>query len=212
MNNARAVTEQLFLLYPDAECGLNSGGDPFRLLIMAILSAQCTDKRVNEVAKTLFLRFPTPLSIAESKEGELENEIRSVGLYNSKAKNIRNCCRTLCDRYGSEVPSGMDELLSLGGVGRKVANLVRGDLFGLGGIVADTHLIRISNRLGLVESNNPVVVERTLQPLVPNELQSGFCHRVVMFGREFCRAVNPHCESCPLAAQGLCRYHERTII
>lgn len=122
---------------------------------MAILSAQCTDARVNLVSGPLFARFPDARSIAESREGELEELIRSVGLYNSKAKNIRRCCRTLVDEFGGEIPEAMEDLLRLGGVGRKVANLIRGDVFGLGGIVADTHCIRITNKLGLPPPRTP---------------------------------------------------------
>ena len=155
---AKLVDERLEALYPDVACALEHHDDPFRLLIMAILSAQCTDARVNLVSGPLFARFPDARSIAESREGELEELIRSVGLYNSKAKNIRRCCRTLVDEFGGEIPEAMEDLLRLGGVGRKVANLIRGDVFGLGGIVADTHCIRITNKLGLASSKDPVKV------------------------------------------------------
>ena len=185
-------------LYPEAICSLDHEGDPYKLLVMAVLSAQCTDERVNAVSVELFKRFPTPLSIAESKEGELEKYIYTVGLYNSKAKALREACRRIVEVYGGEIPSGMDDLLSLRGVGRKVANLLRGDIYGLGGIVADTHCIRISVRLGLCTKKDPLTVERELTPLIPTEKQSGFCHRIVMFGREYCKAKNPSCEICPL--------------
>ena len=204
MNDIKSVIDALYAEYPSLECGLESGSDPFKLLIMAILSAQCTDKRVNIVSVPLFKRFPDAKSIAESKEGELEEYIRSVGLYNSKARSIRACCRTLVEKFDGEIPSAMEDLLTLGGVGRKVANLIRGDVFGLGGIVADTHLIRITNRLGFVSSTDPYVVERTLDPLVPKELQSGFSHRLVNFGREICSARNPKCDKCFLKENGLC--------
>ena len=185
--------------YPDPECGLHAGTDPFKLLIMAILSAQTTDARVNLIAPALFERFPDALTIAKSEEGELEEYIKTVGLYNTKAKNIRKACRRLVDVYGGLIPSEMDELLTLGGVGRKVANLIRGDVFGLGGIVADTHCIRISNRLGLVANKNPHIVERTLDKLIEKEKQSDFCHRIVLFGREVCSARNPKCDECMLS-------------
>lgn len=197
-NKARLITEKLYEVYPDAVCGLDAGADPYRLFVMAVLSAQCTDERVNAVSVELFKRFPTPLSIAESKEGELEKYIYTVGLYNSKAKALREACRRIVEVYGGEIPSGMDDLLSLRGVGRKVANLLRGDIYGLGGIVADTHCIRISVRLGLCTKKDPLTVERELTPLIPTEKQSGFCHRIVMFGREYCKAKNPSCEICPL--------------
>lgn len=198
-NKAAAITDALYNLYPDAVCGLDAGADPYRLFVMAVLSAQCTDERVNAVSTELFKRFPTPLSIAESKEGELEKYIYTVGLYNSKAKSLREACRRIVNVYGGEIPSDMDDLLSLRGVGRKVANLLRGDIFGLGGIVADTHCIRISVRLGLCSKKDPVTVERELTPVIPTDKQSGFCHRMVLFGREYCTARNPSCEKCPLS-------------
>ncbi len=198
-NKAAAITDALYNLYPDAVCGLDAGADPYRLFVMAVLSAQCTDERVNAVSTELFKHFPTPLSIAESKEGELEKYIYTVGLYNSKAKSLREACRRIVDVYGGEIPSDMDDLLSLRGVGRKVANLLRGDIFGLGGIVADTHCIRISVRLGLCSKKDPVTVERELTPVIPTDKQSGFCHRMVLFGREYCTARNPSCEKCPLS-------------
>ena len=130
---ATLFDEYLKKLYGNVECGLDSGGDPFRLLVMAILSAQCTDVRVNIVSKTLFEKLPDAKAMAESKEGELEELIRSVGLYNSKAKNLRACAKRICDTYDGKVPKEMEDLLTLGGVGRKVANIVRGDIYGLGG-------------------------------------------------------------------------------
>lgn len=206
-NKALKITGELYKLYPDAVCGLQAGEDPYKLFVMAVLSAQCTDERVNAVSAELFKRFPTPLSIAESEEGELEKYIYTVGLYNSKARSLREACRRITDVYGGEIPSDMQDLLSLRGVGRKVANLLRGDIFGFGGIVADTHCIRISVRLGLCTKKDPVTVERELTPLIPTEKQSGFCHRIVMFGREYCTARNPSCDVCPLAKY--CDYHSR---
>ena len=197
--NAVIAVAALEKLYPVAECSLCYEGDSFRLLVMAVLSAQCTDKRVNEVSVELFRRYPTPKLLAAAPEGELEEVIRSVGLFNSKAKNLRAAAKRLDEVYGGEVPSAMEDLLSLAGVGRKVANLLRGDLFGLGGIVADTHCIRITNRLGLCDSTRPEVVERTLSPLIPTEKQSDFCHRLVLFGRDICTARAPDCARCPLA-------------
>ncbi len=200
---AALAVDALEKLYPAAECSLYYEGDPFRLLVMAVLSAQCTDKRVNEVSVELFKRYPTPALLAASPAGELEEVIRSVGLFNSKAKNLRAAAKRLDEVYGGVVPSTMEDLLSLAGVGRKVANLLRGDLFGLGGIVADTHCIRITNRLGLCDSTRPEVVERSLTPLVPTEKQSDFCHRLVLFGRDICTARAPSCERCPL--KDLCK-------
>ena len=201
---AKLFDEYLKKLYGDVECGLDSGGDPFRLLVMAILSAQCTDVRVNIVSKTLFEKLPDAKAMAESKEGELEELIRSVGLYNSKAKNLRACAKRICDTYEGKVPKEMDDLLTLGGVGRKVANLVRGDIYGLGGIVADTHCIRITHRLGLTTKPDPLTTERELDKLIPKSDQSDFCHRIVMFGRDVCTARSPKCDKCEM--QSVCKY------
>lgn len=195
---AQEAINALEALYPEAICSLNHGGDPYRLLVMAVLSAQCTDARVNIVAVPLFEKYPTPESMASSPEGELEEMIRSVGLFRSKAKNLRSACKTLTEDYGGKVPSEMKDLLRLGGVGRKVANLIRGDLYGLGGIVADTHCMRISTRLGLSPKADPLVTERALEKLVPREKQSDFCHRLVLFGRDICTARSPKCTLCPL--------------
>ena len=200
---AKLFDEYLKKLYGDVECGLDSGGDPFRLLVMAILSAQCTDVRVNIVSKTLFEKLPDAKAMAESKEGELEKLIRSVGLYNSKAKNLRACAKRICDTYDGKVPKEMDDLLTLGGVGRKVANLVRGDIYGLGGIVADTHCIRITHRLGLTTKPDPLTTERELDKLIPKNEQSDFCHRIVMFGRDVCTARSPKCDKCEM--QSVCK-------
>ena len=195
---ANKITELLEKRYPQTECGLNWEGDPYRLLIMAILSAQCTDARVNIVAKTLFARFPTPYDMAKAELSEIEQEIHSVGLYRSKAKALKECCVRLTEVYGGKLPSKMEELLTLRGVGRKVANLLRGDVFGLGGIVADTHCIRISGRLGLSNGKDPLKTERDLEKLIPREKQSGYCHRMVLFGREICTARSPKCGECEL--------------
>lgn len=195
---AKLVTELLEKRYPDPECGLFWEGDPYRLLVMAILSAQCTDARVNEVAKTLFKRFPDVESMANAEITDIENEIRSVGLYRSKALALKECCTRVNGVYGGKVPREMDDLLTLRGVGRKVANLIRGDIFGLGGIVADTHCIRISGRLGLSDGKDPLKTERDLQKLIPLEKQSDYCHRMVLFGREVCIARKPKCAECEL--------------
>ena len=195
---AENIIKTLEELYPDPACGLFWEGDPYRLLIMAILSAQCTDARVNIVAKTLFARFPTVYDMARAELSDIENEIRSVGLYRTKALALKECSVRVCSAYGGSVPREMDDLLTLRGVGRKVANLLRGDIYGLGGIVADTHCIRISGRLGLADGKDPLKTERSLSKLIPLEKQSGFCHRTVLFGREICTSRSPKCEKCPL--------------
>ena len=196
---ADRISDILWEIYPDSVCSLAFSGDPFRLLVMARLSAQCTDARVNIVCKTLFERFPDAAAMAKASYEELEEIVRPCGLFRMKAKNLKDMSCRLLTEFGGVVPSDMDALLSLPGVGRKIANLVRGDYFGLGGIVADTHCIRIANRLGLAQSNDPNAVEKALDPLVPKEKQSAFCHRLVDFGRDRCKAQNPNCTDCPLA-------------
>lgn len=191
--------------YPNVACGLDWGNeDEYKLLIMSILSAQCTDARVNIVSKTLFSRFPTVFDMAKADISDIEDEIRSVGLYRSKSKALKACCERLVEVYNGKLPSEMKDLLTLRGVGRKVANLLRGDIFGLGGIVADTHCIRITNRLGLSKGNDPLKTERDLSKLVPTDKQSDFCHRIVMFGREICTARAPKCNDCIL--ENYCEY------
>ena len=205
-----AIDRVMKSLYPDAVCSLEHKEDPFRLLVMARLSAQCTDARVNIVSEELFRMLPDAKAMAEAPIETIEELIRPCGLFHTKAKNIRDMSQMLLDRFGGQVPSGMDELLSLPGVGRKIANLIRGDHFGLGGIVADTHCIRLSGRFGLTDGDDPVKVERTLDALVPKSEQSDYCHRMVYFGRDYCRAASPRCDECPLKKEdpALCRYEK----
>lgn len=195
---ARAAELALAARYPEAVCSLEWGGDSFRLLIMAILSAQCTDARVNLVSQTLFARYGDAYALAAAPVSDIENEIHSVGLYRSKALALSECSKRICEVYGGRVPHEMADLLTLRGVGRKVANLVRGDAFGLGGIVADTHCIRICGRLSLSGGRDPLETERSLEKLIPRARQSNFCHRLVLFGREVCTARAPKCAECPL--------------
>ena len=183
--------------YPDAVCALNFGGDPWRLLVMGRLSAQCTDARVNIVCEELFRRFPDAKTMAAAPVEEIEKLVFSCGVYKVKAQNIKYFSAIICERFGDKVPDTMEDLLTLPGVGRKIANLILGDIYGKPAIVADTHCIRISNRLGLCDSKTPEKVEKTLVSLVPPEEQSDFCHRLVMFGREVCDAKKPKCEECP---------------
>lgn len=192
------IIRRLEEYYPDSACALQAEGDAFRLLVMAILSAQCTDARVNKIAPALFARFPDANSMADGEVTEIEELIRTCGLYRAKAKNLSLCAKRLRDVYGGTVPESMDDLLSLAGVGRKVANLIRGDVFGKGGIVADTHCIRITNLLGFCNTTDPKKVEFTLDPLVPKDKQSDFCHRLVQYGRDVCIARRPQCENCVL--------------
>ncbi|MBE6604466.1 MAG: endonuclease III [Ruminococcaceae bacterium] len=196
-----AVVEELKRIYPVAACALEADGDPFKLLVMGRLSAQCTDARVNIVCRELFARYPTAAELAAAELSDVEEIVRPCGLYHTKAQNIIDASRMLLTDFGGELPSEMDELLRLPGVGRKIANLLRGDIFGLPAIVADTHCIRICGRLGMYPTTmkDPTKVERILSELVPPDEQSDFCHRIVQFGRDVCTARSPRCDVCPLA-------------
>ena len=163
-----------------------------------ILSAQCTDARVNIVAKTLFVRFPTLESVADCDLAALEETIKPCGLYKTKAKSIKETAEILVRDYGGRVPDTMDELLALPGVGRKIACLMLGDVFGKPHIVTDTHCIRITNKLGLASGKEPEKVERQLRAILPPEESSDFCHRIVLHGRAVCTARKPACERCTL--------------
>lgn len=194
------IAERLAERYPEAICALDWGGDPWRLMVMGRLSAQCTDARVNLVCKDLFARFPTPQALAAGELGEIEDCIRSCGLYRVKAQNIKDASEMLVRDYGGRVPDRMEELLKLPGVGRKVANLLLGDLYRTGGTVADTHCIRICGRFGMYPESqkDPVQVERLMDALLPQEMRADFCHRIVLFGREICSARAPRCDRCPV--------------
>ncbi len=210
------IVERLKTVYPEALCALEWGGhrgdaadhiaESWKLLIMGRLSAQCTDARVNIVCRELFEVFPTVESVAEANIEALEAIVRPCGLYHTKALNIKDACRILVDEYGGIVPDDMDALLALPGVGRKIANLLLGDIYKKGGVVTDTHCIRICGRLGFYpeEQKDPLKVEHILTPLIAPEEQSDFCHRIVQFGRDTCMARSPQCEGCPLA--DLCRH------
>lgn len=200
------IIEKLRELYPDAECSLEFDGDPWRLLVAARLSAQCTDERVNIVCKPLFKRFPDALSVTEGSISEIEEIIRPCGLFRTKAKSIYDMSKMICEEFGGRVPDTMDELLRLPGVGRKIANLILGDVYGKGGIVADTHCIRICGRFGYYDTSkkDPLYTERVMEQVIPAEEQSDFCHRIVHFGREYCMARSPACGACPVSE--LCFY------
>lgn len=203
---AAEIVEILRGLYPDAECSLQAGEDPWRLLVMARLSAQCTDERVNIVSRELFDALPTPQAMAQASQEQVEELIKPCGLYRGKAKSIREASRILCEEYGGRVPDTMEELLALPGVGRKIANLILGDVYGKGGIVADTHCMRICGRLGFYPAGkkDPLLTERVMDELIERSEQSAFCHRLVLFGRDVCTARYPDCGACPL--RGLCKY------
>lgn len=195
-----AIIEALKEVYPEARCALEWEGEPWRLMVMGRLSAQCTDARVNLVCRELFARFPTPKALAEGELSVIEDCIRSCGLYRVKAQNIKDACAMLESELGGVLPDTMEGLLRLPGVGRKVANLLLGDLYGKGGMVTDTHCIRICGRFGMYPESlrDPVKVERILDGLTPPEERCDLCHRIVQFGRDVCTARAPRCGECPL--------------
>lgn len=197
---AKEVSERLKSRY-SSECALEYQGEPWKLLVLARLSAQCTDKRVNIVAVPLFEAFPTLEAMAECDVTRLEDIVKPCGLYRMKAKEIKESCIMLLEEFGGRVPDTMEDLLELPGVGRKIANLILGDIYGQPAVVADTHCIRISGKLGFTSENekNPVKVERALKEYLPAGEQSDFCHRIVQFGREICSARSPKCEMCFLS-------------
>lgn len=206
MNGICAALEEM---YPDPACALLWGGeDPWRLLVLARLSAQCTDARVNLVAPALFEAFPNVFAMANAKSEEVEPYIASCGLYRRKAYDLVESAKQIVSDFGGKVPSDMNELLSLSGVGRKIAHLVRGDVFGLPAIVCDTHLIRICGRLGFYDAKekNPLKVEKHIEKVITPEKSSDFCHRIVLFGRDTCSARAPMCSTCPIKEKGLCKY------
>ncbi len=203
-----AIVTALKDVYPAAVCALDYAGDPWRLLVMATLSAQCTDTRVNQASQVLFSHFPTPAALAAAPLPEIEEDIRSCGLFHSKARHIREASRLYAEEYGGVLPDRMEQLLRFPGVGRKVANLLLGDIYHAGGVVTDTHCIRICGRLGMYPETekDPLRVEKILTPLISREEQSDFCHRIVQFGRDTCTARSPACATCPLAHLSLCHH------
>ena len=203
------IIERLKEVYPEAECALEYEGDPWRLLVMARLSAQCTDARVNIVSRELFDVFPTARDMMEGELSEIERIVKPCGLYRMKAKNIKDCAEIIVTKYGGRIPDNMDELLTLPGVGRKIANLLIGDIYGGEAIVCDTHCIRICGRLGMYPESekDPTKIERILRGLMDVREGSDFCHRIVLFGRETCSARAPQCSACPLS--DLCEHKRR---
>ena len=196
---ARAAVAALKTEYPDAVCSLVSRS-PLELLIATRLSAQCTDARVNLVTPALFARFPDLDAFCAASAAEIAPYIRSCGLYQTKARDIYAMCCAIRDRFSSEVPHTLDDLTSLPGVGRKTANLIMGDVYGAPAVVADTHCIRINNRLGLCDSKDPLKVERRLRALLPPEESNAYCHRMVLHGRAVCDARKPACSRCCMAS------------
>jgi endonuclease-3 len=193
------IIQALEVRYPDALCALHYSKD-YELMIAVRLSAQCTDARVNLVTPALFAAYPTLEAMANAPISDVESYIHSCGFYRQKAKDIVHSCQMLLQDYDGKVPSTMEQLLKLPGVGRKTANLLLGDLYTVpGSVVCDTHCIRICGRLGLSQGKEPEKVEVQLRAILPPEESSDFCHRIVLFGRDVCTARNPKCDACPLA-------------
>lgn len=194
---AIAVDKTLKKIYPEAKISLDFT-NPLELLVATILSAQCTDERVNKVTKGLFKKYKTAKDYANATPEELEEDIHSTGFYKNKAKAIRACCSALVERHGGKVPSTMEELTALSGVGRKTANVILGNAYGVPGIVVDTHVGRVSRRLELTKEDDPEKVERDLMSITPREDWVSFSHRIILFGRQTCKAQKPLCAQCPI--------------
>lgn len=209
MDNKERVKEIISIfneLYPDAQCSLNYK-NPLQLLVATQLAAQCTDERVNIVAKTLFAKYKSVEDFANADLHELEQHIKPTGFYHNKARNIINCCKMILESFGGRIPENLDDMLKLPGVGRKTANLVLGDVFGIPGIVVDTHAKRLAKRIGLTEHEDPTKVEYDLMKIVPREYWILFCHQLVYHGRAICNARNPKCLDCKI--KHLCQYGQK---
>lgn len=194
--------------YPDAKCALNFNS-PYELLISTILSAQCTDVRVNVVTEELYKEYNTPERIISLTEEELGEKIRSCGFYRNKSKNILGATRAIIEEHNGEVPNTMEKLIKLPGVGRKTANVVLSNAFGVPAIAVDTHVFRVSNRLGLAKGDTPEQVEKGLMENVPREMWSDAHHYIIWHGRQICKARKPNCEECPLAPY--CEYFNSEV-
>ncbi|MBI1802343.1 MAG: endonuclease III [Chloroflexi bacterium] len=195
---ASMILRRLRKTYPDAQCALHHA-NAFQLLVATILSAQCTDEKVNEVTPELFQRYPTPQALAEAKREEVETLVHATGFYRNKAKSIQGAARMLVEEFGGEVPRGMEELLRLPGVARKTANVVRGVAYGLAnGVVVDTHVRRLSQRLGLTAQEDPERIEQDLMQIIPKSRWIDFSHQLIWHGRRICFARKPNCPECPL--------------
>ena len=198
-NSLKKRTQEIFSrlkeVYLEAQCSLKFV-NPRELLISAILSAQCTDKRVNQVTPALFAKYPTAKAFAEASIEELKDDIRSTGFYNHKAKSIKRAMETVVEKFDGEIPNNIEDLLKLEGVGRKTANVVLGDAFGIPGIVVDTHVKRLSVRLGLTKNTDPVKIEHDLMEILPKKGWTLFGHLMIYHGRSVCTARKPKCSKC----------------
>lgn len=202
------VIEVLKKEYPDARCTLDYN-TPHQLLVAAILAAQCTDERVNQVTPALFVKYPDVQSFAEADQSRLEEEIKSTGFFRNKAKAIIESARQIMSNYGGQVPDTLEELTQLSGVGRKTANLIIGDAYGKPAVVVDTHVKRVSNRLGFTEHKDPTKIEFDLRDMLPEEDSTNFNHLLVAHGRAICKAPTPRCEICPIL--NLCPYGQERL-
>jgi endonuclease-3 len=192
---ATQIVKGLDRAYPQARISLQFN-NPLELLIATILSAQCTDKRVNEVTRDLFKKYKSAADFAQAPLSQLEKDIRPTGFFHNKAKNIQGCCRELIQRHQGKVPKTMEELVALPGIGRKTANVVLGNAFGIPGIVVDTHVSRVAQRLGLTREKDPVKIEFALMPLIPEKQWTAFSHQMIEHGRSLCTARAPQCLVC----------------
>jgi len=183
--------------YPDAHVTLDFQS-PLELLVATVLSAQCTDVRVNQVTPAIFKKYPTAARYADAPLEDLEQAIYTTGFYHQKAKSIKAICQALVERFGGQVPASLEELVKLPGIGRKTANVILGNAFGIPGLVVDTHMGRVSQRLGLTREKDPVKIEFDLMPLVPRERWVKFSHQMIWHGRQICTAKKPDCPHCPL--------------
>jgi endonuclease-3 len=203
------IFTELDRLFPNATCALHHH-NAWQLLVATILSAQCTDERVNKVTPGLFAKYPTVEAFAGASQDELANDIRSTGFFNNKARSIIGAARKIVGDFGGKVPRSMDELLTVPGAARKTANVVLGTAFGIpSGVVVDTHVQRITRRLDLTRNEDPVRIEQDLQKVVPQDRWIGFSHQVIHFGRQICIARKPRCASCPL--DPLCYAKDKTL-
>ncbi|MGB7605769.1 MAG: endonuclease III [Lutisporaceae bacterium] len=199
----RKISKKLFETYPEATCSLDYQ-KPLQLLIATILAAQCTDRRVNIVTKELFQKYESVEDFANVNIEELEQAIKSTGFYRNKAKNIIACCNKLIKEHGGKVPDSMEALTALPGVGRKTANVILSNIYGIPGVIVDTHCIRLSNRIGLTEQEDPVKIEQELMEIIPRKDWAKFSNNLVYHGRAICDAKKPRCELCPIS--GDCKY------
>ena len=190
-------------LYPSVKCSLDYN-TPLEMLLATQMSAQCTDASVNKVTKTLFKKYTSAEDFANADIAELQDDIRSIGLYKNKSKNIIACCKKIIEDYNGEVPDTMEKLLTLPGTGRKTANLILGEIFGKPSVVVDTHCIRLSGRIGLTKQTSPEKIEVDLKKIIAPQEQLDFCHRLVYHGRAICNARNPKCSECSL--NSFCKY------